>query len=297
MRLASLVLTVFVTGCAVSPADVDGETDDVLIDDGKSDNGGILEGSPEATLLLAYANRFPVQWFVDHVGIAPITAKSIVAYRAKGPGPLDDEYFETLAELDRVPYVGPIAFERFLEFGRLSVGPERSDAWVPDEPYEWAECWGIDDRQLAALVPPGTSVARPFSWHLASRHRTCPDYPSDCSDFVDGPLSLKTDQTPAIYPVPTTGTIELARTAGGDFVMYLDSPNSPIGFQCIESESTVFNARHCTPTLNRDASVPLVPPTGRQVGFTQATGNICYDGRFQFRTHNWEHDFAIWGWL
>lgn len=298
MRFASLIVAGLVTvGCAASPGEeVDGEHDDVLIDDGKGDTGGIREGSPQAKLILIYANRLSVAEMVEF-GIAPITAKSIDAYRLQGLGPDDDEYFETLAELDNVLFVGPIAFDRFLESGGDLVGPDPGEAWRPDEPYEWNGCPDLGDRELSQILPTnGTSVVRPYSWQLVSRHRTCTSV-SECTTWTDAPLSLKSKTTPAIYQVPTHGTVELERTAWGEFRVHLDSPTSPIGFTCVRELSRIKPSTKCTPYVNRDSTAPLLPPGPSLYFDDTARGYFCFDGRFQVTSHNYEHDYAIWGWL
>jgi phosphatidylserine/phosphatidylglycerophosphate/cardiolipin synthase-like enzyme len=77
--------------------------------DGKSD-GGIDEGSPEALAVLALCNDTSVD--VDELdndaGLHATAAKNIVASRP----------YATLAELDAVPFVGPVALAALLEYAR-----------------------------------------------------------------------------------------------------------------------------------------------------------------------------------
>jgi hypothetical protein len=297
MRFVSLSIALLVTACAASPDEVDGEHDDVLIDNGKGDTGGIREGSPEAKLVLLYANYVPEKQLVEYIELAPITARSIVEYRQQNLGPEDDRHIETLAELDSILFVGPIAFERLRAFAEPSLGPSEIGApWTPEEPYEWLQCAQMHDRELATLLPPdGASVRRPFSWQLASRQRSCAEV-NDCSEWEDAPLSLKTKTTPAIYPVPTKGTVEFERTAAGEYRFYLESPSSPVGFVCNRHFVSIWPDWQCHAYVNRDTSVPLAPPESLYYN-ARAVGYVCFDGRIHVTTNNYEHDWAIWGWL
>ncbi len=77
--------------------------------DGKSD-GGIDEGSPEALAVLALVNDTSVDTgeLDDDAGLNATAAKNIIASRP----------YATLAELDAVPFVGPIALAALLEYAR-----------------------------------------------------------------------------------------------------------------------------------------------------------------------------------
>ena len=77
--------------------------------DGKSD-GGIDEGSPEALAVLALCNdtAVDVDELDDDAGLNATAAKNIVANRP----------YATLAELDAVPFVGPVALAALLEYAK-----------------------------------------------------------------------------------------------------------------------------------------------------------------------------------
>ena len=77
--------------------------------DGKSD-GGIDEGSPEALAVLALCNdtAVDVDELDDDAGLNATAAKNIVASRP----------YATLAELDAVPFVGPVALAALLEYAK-----------------------------------------------------------------------------------------------------------------------------------------------------------------------------------
>jgi hypothetical protein len=77
---------------------------------GKADTGGIVEGSVDGLAILALANGLGLSELEDDVGLYSLTASNIVAYRDKN-GP-----FTSLAELDAVKYVGPVAFWAMLAY-------------------------------------------------------------------------------------------------------------------------------------------------------------------------------------
>ncbi|MBP9087084.1 MAG: DUF1669 domain-containing protein [Kofleriaceae bacterium] len=128
-RLATLVATTslfasFVgglgtTGCV--DADVEDGENDSFASDGKAD--GITEGSREAMAVLALVNG-PTLTAVELKNDAGVTirvANNIMKKRNGADaqtGTADDDNFETLLELDKVPYVGPAAFNTLLAYAK-----------------------------------------------------------------------------------------------------------------------------------------------------------------------------------
>jgi hypothetical protein len=83
---------------------------------------GIQENTREARAVLAVANQLDVALLgTAGVGLADRVADNVVAYRLGddevSPSE-DDERFETLKELDAVPFVGPEQFTALLRFAR-----------------------------------------------------------------------------------------------------------------------------------------------------------------------------------
>jgi len=84
-------------------------------------SGLIDEGSPEAVALLAFVDGpAATRDVLDFdVGLDRRAADGI-ARHVRGPdgvlGSADDDPFESLAELDAVPYVGPVAFDKLLAY-------------------------------------------------------------------------------------------------------------------------------------------------------------------------------------
>jgi phosphatidylserine/phosphatidylglycerophosphate/cardiolipin synthase-like enzyme len=90
--------------------------------DGKSD-GGIDEGSPEALAVLALVNDTSVDAgeLDDDAGLHATAAKNIIAHRDgsdAAAATADDDPYDTLAELDAVPFVGPIALAALLDYAK-----------------------------------------------------------------------------------------------------------------------------------------------------------------------------------
>ncbi len=90
--------------------------------DGKSD-GGIDEGSPEALAVLALVNDTTVDVgeLDNDAGLNATAAKNIVAHRDgadAAAATADDNPYDTLAELDAVSFVGPIALSALLEYAK-----------------------------------------------------------------------------------------------------------------------------------------------------------------------------------
>jgi hypothetical protein len=113
----------FVLGCTAAEPE-DGR-DDAFLSDGKSDSGGVQEGSPEALGILAVANTVSDEILrerpPDGVGLGDRAVDNLIYIRLGDdglPGTADDGQLATLAELDAVPFIGPIAFAKLLAYAR-----------------------------------------------------------------------------------------------------------------------------------------------------------------------------------
>jgi phosphatidylserine/phosphatidylglycerophosphate/cardiolipin synthase-like enzyme len=120
-RTIAFVLLAAAAASCVSDAEIeDGEND--AFPSGKAD-GGIDEGSPEALGVLALVND-PAETAATLKAGAHITiraAGNIVHHRDGAdatPGTDDDDRFDTLAELDAIPYVGPATLNALIELAR-----------------------------------------------------------------------------------------------------------------------------------------------------------------------------------
>jgi hypothetical protein len=104
LRVAFALGLIATSGCE---NETDGP-DDSFLTDGKADDQGVQEGSPEAHGVLAVANQESLSTLREDVGLSSRAAENIVSSRP----------FETLAELDAVPFVGPVAFSLLLDYAR-----------------------------------------------------------------------------------------------------------------------------------------------------------------------------------
>jgi phosphatidylserine/phosphatidylglycerophosphate/cardiolipin synthase-like enzyme len=116
---AVIALLVGIGACTEAEVE-DGELD--AFPSGKAD-GGIDEGSPEALGVLHLVNDAAetAATLKSGAGITSRAAGNIVKHRngADGAaGTADDDKFDTLAELDAVPYIGPATLSALLELAR-----------------------------------------------------------------------------------------------------------------------------------------------------------------------------------
>lgn len=93
--------------------------------DGKADGQDGIESLPEEEKrgVLALANEADYTELDEEVALDARAASGIVDYRHGDdltPGTDDDRTFETLEELDAIPYVGPYAFEQMLQYARAN---------------------------------------------------------------------------------------------------------------------------------------------------------------------------------
>lgn len=126
VNLASLVATTsLLAGLAATPgcvdADVEDGENDSFASDGKSD--GITEGSREAMAVLALVNgpTLTAAELKNDAGVTTRVATNIMKKRNGAdalPGTADDDAFDTLLELDKVPYVGPATFNALLAYAK-----------------------------------------------------------------------------------------------------------------------------------------------------------------------------------
>lgn len=125
MRRFSVLTGLLAISALAGTACVDGEVEDGEADafpDGKAD-GGIEEGSPEAIGVLALVNdpSMTAAKLKSEAGITSRVSTNIVTHRNGTDGQFgtaDDDKFDTLRELDAVPYVGPATLNALLEAAR-----------------------------------------------------------------------------------------------------------------------------------------------------------------------------------
>jgi hypothetical protein len=123
---------------------------------GKADTAGISPDGAEARGILALVNAAGYDLLVEEVGIGDRPAANIVNFKIGDDGltnTADDRTFQTLEQLDDVPYVGPKVFAALLSYARahgwVAVGPADAgttsgwaDAgWPPPMPADAGWWW------------------------------------------------------------------------------------------------------------------------------------------------------------
>lgn len=157
LTLTLLPLTMATTGCDTRDQVGGDQIDDSFFGTGgKADSAGVVEGSADAQAVLDLVNRADRRTLEVDVGLSESenlwrAADNIVVYREgddRVVGTDDDELFDSLAELDAIPYVGPIVFGLLLEHVR----------YRPD-PFDPASCSGpfLGDDAFDYLGPAATN--------------------------------------------------------------------------------------------------------------------------------------------
>lgn len=143
------------------------EAGEVFFVDGKAD-GAIAEGSPEALGVLRVANEASVATLKDEAGVASRAAANIIAHRQGSdgrPGTEDDDAFDSLRELDDVPYVGPVTFTRLLAFARAR-------GWTTPSP----RALGMNDVSILFPLPRNQGERTHFLWLLPGEGEEGPGF-------------------------------------------------------------------------------------------------------------------------
>jgi len=146
MRSSSILTGILAILAFTLPACVDAEVEDGENDgfpSGKAD-GGIDEGSAEARGVLALVNdgTLTAAKLKTAAGITSRVSTNIVKHRDgadSAVGTADDDLFDTLAELDAIPYVGPATLHALLDAARdrgLVGGAAKIEVLFSPQPAE-----------------------------------------------------------------------------------------------------------------------------------------------------------------
>lgn len=117
----ALTLTLTLTmplGCSSASEEGD-PIDDSFLSGGKADGFGFEEGSPEAVGILRAVNEATFEQLDTDAQLYSNAARNIVAHRDGDDGEAgtrDDDPFDTLVELDAVPYVGKSTLASLYEY-------------------------------------------------------------------------------------------------------------------------------------------------------------------------------------
>ena len=301
MKTAACLLLAFsaLAGCATSSDAEDGRDDSFLGADGKSDTGSISEGSPDALAVLHVANERSAEEMHDH-GVPKRAAENIVAVRIGDDGVAgtsDDVTFATLAQLDAVPYVGPLAFARLLAYANELAGAGSSGSGItpPADLWHVAACTPVSWSQLVAKLGAGETYVdlhRPFV--TVSRLRSSCNPVTGCTPWTNenGALWVHEDiGQPHYVAVPSS--------TRGDLQIDLDPTTTAIGISAVPPYNPEDFRFDCTGVRQSDPTPTAWHcsvygnPSGANANFTsdpeqytaaQLDGHVCADGSFHFTT-------------
>jgi hypothetical protein len=178
VALVSILLSI--SACALSPDEEAGDAEHerfVAEGGGKEDTGGIAEGTAQALGVLHVANTLTEAQLRSAVGLSTAAAANISAYKQgddEVAGTADDEQYETLAELDSIPFVGPIAFGKLVTYAEAEgFTDDPPPVMGSDDPFDPEACAGAPLSQSAAKARWQTDQIL-GSYQLAIRNRSCP---------------------------------------------------------------------------------------------------------------------------
>lgn len=166
--LALATVATAATGCLDTDADLEDGEADSFVADGKADGLGAAEGSLTADAVLRVANSLSKDDLRKLAKVSATSAKRIADHRAGQDGALgtsDDNFIATLAELDGIPYVGPITYDKLEAYAT-----EHADTYV--QPFS---CVGeaITDEQFLGHFEPGSGGVNLKQDQFYDRWRQC----------------------------------------------------------------------------------------------------------------------------
>lgn len=169
-----LAVTLTTVGCG-APGETSEETPDdpenetFATGNAKADVVGIRDGSFEAHGVLMLANSATKTTLTKSAKLGPKAADAIVKVRLGKDGKAgtnDDGWFDSLAELDKAPYVGTTAFSALLKYAKAK-------AFVGSTPGRMASCAKQWDARLEAAQ--STADQRAATAGLLACERTAND--------------------------------------------------------------------------------------------------------------------------
>ena len=174
-----LALSLLATACVDEAAD-DPIDESFFDDESKADAFGIQDGTPDALGVLKLANQ-ATRSTLQSVGLTKQAIDQMLLRRDgadKASGTVDDNLFDTLRELDDVPYIGAGSFSRLLTFARANGYVTATPPPPPPtaNPFDPASCAGptmtmMRVQEVTAngqrAFPTGTTWSRTRQWNGA----------------------------------------------------------------------------------------------------------------------------------
>jgi hypothetical protein len=252
--IAAYPLVALIAGCA-GTEEQDG-IDDNFLNDGKSDAFGISETSPEAVAVLGMLRTATLLDLDNTAMLSSTAAKSIIRHRQGGDrkdDTADDDPIDTLAELDEIPYVGPMAFRLLLDHAR-AIG-----AVPPSNPFDPEFCkgdWALTMAQIRATLAGEQAVhITTQSGGFRARNRVCVT-PDNCPEWVSGSI-------PGMFTHDGTTAASLVIPAEGfegQLYVTLDAAGIPaviVGAELAGEDPKWLTMECATETKPADEQAPL----------------------------------------
>jgi hypothetical protein len=272
-QLSFVFLVGLVTGgaCTADPDGAEDPRDAPFLIEGKADTGSVTEESPEAAAILELANTatFEVLATPSEVGLSERAADNIIAYRIGDDGlagTADDNPFDTLAELDLVPFIGPVAFDHLVAYVRAHTPAPVCDITDLDRYVNELPASYIAAMPATVCVPQTTMLQG------AIRVAVCSD--QTCDDGTEGcQVTLAYDDVALI-----DGDPETLRATLGATITTTASVNARASIGGIELARCTAEARsqdqltHPFQVVLGAAAVTTSAGTGTITGTADATG-------------------------
>ena len=159
----SLFVLLAVAGCDATPGpDVDAENETAFADGEGTGTNPCVRNAILSLVNDSSTNEGLLKW----AGLHTQAARSIMAIRSGEDGKLgtsDDVVFESLSELDNVPYVGPVAFDALIEYGLAECDGATSltgEACIVSESLRLLNNSNVDAETLvkAGVYRPGANA-------------------------------------------------------------------------------------------------------------------------------------------
>jgi hypothetical protein len=286
-------------GCVTGPDQEDGRDDSFLSGDGKADTGAVVDGSPDAVAVLQVANERSAEEMHDH-GVPKRAADNIAAMRVGDDGVAgtsDDLTFATLAQLDAVPYVGPLAFARLLAYANELAGSSSTSTPItpPADLWHVAACTPISWSQLVAKFGAGETsydFRRPFV--TVSRLRSSCNPVTGCTPWLNnvaGGLWIHDEPQPRYLLVPalTRGDLDLKLTPTTTGIHITAEPGNvadDFRFECggVSQSASTTTTWGCSVYESRYGANASFTNEPTQYTAAELLGHVCANGSFHFTT-------------
>jgi hypothetical protein len=168
--------------------------------------------------VLRVANELDFHALDVDVPLSSRAARNIVTRRA-GPdgidGDGDDVPYQSLAQLDAVPYVGPASLKAMLAYAEAAGWVTGGSGGASTDPFDPASCTGAPMTRAQALTyfAPAATEAALAPFHVQIRERSCNSV-TGCAAWHDGTWSLRGWQGELRSEAPIDGVLDLSLVSG-----------------------------------------------------------------------------------